>query len=130
MDKEKEIEQQFEQYSQLSKENKGIDAAALMMSALATPEENRVPSRRKRLAYIISVGLPPFGLFFALGYYFFSHKSDAKRTAVICLILTAVSFLVSLLIGVLIFSSSYSGGVNSSEIQNLQLKDIQDLLQQ
>ncbi|MBL8031487.1 MAG: hypothetical protein JNK33_04145, partial [Candidatus Doudnabacteria bacterium] len=77
MDTEKKLADQVQVISELAKENKNIDAAALMLNALQTSEKNVVSSRAKRWAYIVSIGAPPLGLLFAIRYYF-SGEDDAK----------------------------------------------------
>lgn len=93
MIEEKQIEDQIKQYSELAKQNKDIDVAALMMNALQQHDqpENMLSKKTKRWAYWISLGVPPLGLVYSAYFYFFSEKEDAKHAAIVCLILTAIS---------------------------------------
>lgn len=119
------LEQEISEYAQIAKENKNIDVAALMMNALQRDESNKVPAKSKRWAYIISLGFPPFGLLYALKYYF-SDKSDAKSVANVCIVLTGVA-----LLGLWIFSKLLLSGSGASleQIQQIKPQDIQELYQ-
>ncbi|MDD5590221.1 MAG: hypothetical protein PHQ47_03570 [Candidatus Portnoybacteria bacterium] len=127
MSREKELEKELGQYREMAKKNKSIDVAELMMSALER-DENAVSGKQKRWAYLICFFLPPFGLIFAVRY-FFSDKSDAKRIAWICVILTAASISMTLLIGIMVFSGLEKSGVDFKQLEDLNPQDIQDILQ-
>ena len=125
MDQEKELEQKFKEYENLSKQDKEIDTAALMMNALENQQKDLLTPKIKRWAYFISVAFPPFGLLFAIKFYFFSDKSDAKRTANICVILTILVFALIWFIGRIMFQSA---GVDMNQVQQINPQDLQDLL--
>jgi hypothetical protein len=128
MSREKELEKEFNQYSELAKTDKNIDLAGLMMKAMERKDDS-VSFKQKKWAYLISFFLPPFGLIFAVRYYFFSDLSDAKKVAWICFILTFASIGLTLLAGMLVFSGLEKSGVDFKQIENLKPQDIQDLLQ-
>ena len=128
MSQEKEIEKKLQQYQELAKENKDINAAALMMSELESHAGNRVSGKQKKWAYLISIGLPPLGLFFALKFYFFDSKDDGKRAAIVCVVLTAASIIFGWLTLKMMFSGA---GINEQQLQQIQqinLQDVRDLL--
>lgn len=126
MDKEKGLEKKLEEFQEYARENKKVDLATLAINALESQTKNLVSSKQKKWAYLVSVGLPPFGLLFALKFYFYDpNKDDAKRVALICVILTGASLILFLLVSQLLFSSA---GLNMNQIQQINPKDIQDLI--
>ena len=125
MSDEKELEKKFQEYQQMAKADKTVDAATLMMQEMEAQAAHRLSGKQKKWGYLISIALPPFGLLFALKFYF-SGKSDGKRAALICVILTAAVLLFLWLIISLHISSS---GVNMNQIQQINPQDIRDLLQ-
>lgn len=128
MTSEKELETKLEQYQELAKENKNIDVAALMASALDQARRDEVEGKKKNRAYWVSVCLPPLGLFYALRYYF-SSKSDGKRVALICVILTAVSLLLAWGVSAMIMSSLPTSGLDLKQIESVNPNDLKSLLQ-
>ena len=125
MDKEQKLAEQINTYAQLAKENPNIDAAALMLNAVKTENRNLVSSNAKRWAYLISLGLPPFGLLFTLKYYF-SGEDDAKTVATTCAVLTVFSLLLFWLFSKMLFSSAE---INVNQIQQIKPQDTQKLYQ-
>ncbi len=121
----KRLEQQVEEISKLAKENKNIDAAALMLNALQTEEKNSVSPRTKKWLYIISVGAPPLGLLFALKYYF-SSEDDARQVANMCVLLTGIALLALFMFGKVLFNSA---GVTPQQIEQIKPSDIYQLKQ-
>lgn len=126
MDQEKKLEQEFDQLQNLAKDNKKIDVASLMLSALESQNQNLVSKKLRRWAYLISLGLPPLGLLFAIKFYF-STEDDAKRVAKICIFLTIVSLLLLWLFSKMFFSSTINN-LNINQIQQLQNQDLQNLI--
>ncbi|MDE2311894.1 MAG: hypothetical protein KGJ93_02260 [Patescibacteria group bacterium] len=124
MSQDEQLEQKVSQYATLAKENKNIDVASLMMSALGQ-KDNTVSSRAKRWAYLISISLPPFGLLFALKYYVFSGEDDAKTVATSCVILTVLSVGLFWIIGKTMLSSS---GTSLEQIQQITPQEIKSTL--
>ncbi len=122
---EKRLSETLEEYQKLAKENTNIDLSTLALSALANEHRNTLPQKQKNWAYLISVGLPPLGLLFAVKYYL-SDEDDAKTTAHICVALTLVGLII-LWISIKVFSSS--SGVSLQQIQQIKPGDIQQLTQ-
>lgn len=110
-------------YKDLAKE-KGSDAAALMIAAMEQERQAEIDRKKKRWAYLISVGLPPFGLYYAFRYYF-NGKAGGKRVALICVILTVGSFLASYLIFELFVATA---GDQLQQMQTLNSEEYRDLL--
>ncbi|MCL5667381.1 MAG: hypothetical protein M1383_06450 [Patescibacteria group bacterium] len=125
MNPDQKIEKQFEEFQRVAKENKNVDVAALMISALSSQNKNLVSSRQKRWAYLVSIGLPPFGLLFALKFYL-SDQEDASNVANVCVALTIVSVFFVWLMGKLLFSGS---GASLDQLQQIKPQDIQQLVQ-
>jgi len=119
------LAQQLEEYKKLAAEDKKIDVAALMINALQSHQLNLLSDKQKRWAYVISFTLPPFGLLFAIQFYF-SGKDDGKQAAWICVTLTAVSLLLFVIFAKLIFSGS---GLTVDQVKNINPQDIRDLVQ-
>jgi Na+-driven multidrug efflux pump len=94
-----------------------------MMNALATQKQNQVSAKTKKWTYLISIGVPPFGLLFALKY-FYSDEEDAKTVAWSCVILTAVSILLFWLLGAAVFSGS---GTSVQQLQQIKPTDVYQL---
>lgn len=116
------LESLVNEYADLAKNDK-IDTTALLMNALEQEDQNKISTKTKRWAYLISIGVPPVGLAFAL-YFYFSDKSDGKSTAIACVILTAVSGLIT----IIIFKSILSGsGVSTQQLEQIKPQDVYDL---
>ena len=122
---ENELEKKVADYVAVAKENKNVDVAALMLNALQTEDQNLLSSKTKKWAYLVSVGAPPFGLFFAAWFYF-SDKSDGKRAAWVCIALTAVAIAGFLILMKVFFVSS---GASVSQIEQIKPSDIMQLSQ-
>jgi len=125
MNPEKKLEEQFREFKDLAKEDKNIDAASLMINALENQPKNAVAQKKKTRAYLVSLLLPPFGLLYALKYYL-SAESDATQIANVCVILTAIAFLILWLTVRMMLAGS---GINLEQIQQINPSDIQQLLQ-
>jgi hypothetical protein len=119
------LDKEIKTYIELAQKDKSIDVASLMISALNKGPSNLLSTREKRWAYLISVGVPPFGLIFALKFYF-SDTDDGKQSAYICVGLTVASIIFLVIISRLLFAGS---GIDTNQVQQLQTKDFQDLLQ-
>ena len=125
MDQEKKLEEELFGYQKLSRENKNVDVASLMINAMQNQQVNMVSPKMKKWAYLVSIGLPPFGLIFAVKLYLSSQR-DAKHVANVCVVLTILGLLPLWLFGKMIFSSI---GPNTAQIQHLNLHDIRELYQ-
>ena len=125
MDTEKKLETQIEEINQLGAEDKNVDTAALMMNALANQRQDFVDPKQKRRAYLVSILLPPFGLLYALKFYF-DARQDARKVALTCVVLTAlIIFFTSLLVQALFAGT----GADLQQIEQINPADIQQLLQ-
>jgi hypothetical protein len=122
---EEKLEKQVNTYAALAKENPNIDAASLMLNALSQ-KPNVVSTKMKRWAYLVSLGLPPCGLLFALKFYLFSDQEDATRVGNVCVVLTIISVAALFLIGKIMFSSS---GTSLQQIQQITPQEIQNTFQ-
>src|SRR6185503_20528372 len=90
---EEQLSKKVEEYQKLAKENPNVDVSMLMMNALAQEDSGKTKTKSYRWAYLISAGLPPFGLIYVIMYYFSDNDED-KTAANICLLLTAISLFV------------------------------------
>lgn len=128
MSAEKEVERKIEQYQDLAKDNKNIDLASLMINALEQARQEEIAQKKKKRAYFVSVVAPPLGLFFAVRYYF-SDKPDGKRVALVCVVLTAFSFLVAWGVGSLFLSGAGPsvGGDQLQQLQAINARTLKDL---
>lgn len=118
------LEEMVKVYADLAKDDK-IDASALLINALEQEDQNRISSKTKRWAYLISIGAPPLGLIFAVWFYF-GGKSDGKNSAIMCVILTAVSLLITIILFKVILSGS---GASVQQIEQIKPADIYQLSQ-
>jgi uncharacterized Tic20 family protein len=125
MAEEQKLEQQFAEYQKIAEEHKDVDVASLMLRALQNENQNVVSAKSRRWAYLISIGVPPLGLLFALNYYF-SDKDDGKQVAYWCIGLTVLSIVIFLLFAQGLFSSA---GVTPAQIEQIKPADVQQLLQ-
>ncbi len=124
MNNEEKIAKEIETYRKLAEQDKKIDVASLMVQALEKKtSQNTLSGRQKRIAYLISLGLPPIGLIFALKFYF-SDKDDGKESALVCVALTAFSFFITILLFRVIVSQS---GVSFDQIQQINPQEIREL---
>jgi hypothetical protein len=123
MNPDKDLENKINLYSDVAKQNPNVDVGMLMLNALQNEDKNKVPGKWKKWAYLISIGAPPFGLLFALKY-FFSDEDDARDVACICVTLTAVSVLLFAIGFKLMMSSA---GTSMDQIQKITPQQIQEL---
>jgi hypothetical protein len=121
----KDLENQIKTFSELGKENPNVDVNMLMMNALQNENAKKTSSKSYRWPYLISIGLPPFGLLFAAKYYWNGDEED-KHAANICVILTILSIVVVYIFGKMMFSTS---GTSLEQIQQIKPQDIQQLYQ-
>ena len=113
MPNEKELEEQFSQLQELSKQNPNVDASAVMIAALEAQHADKSRAKRHRWVYLASVGLPPAGLFIAAYYYFFSEDPDKKQVAIWSASLTIFSLVVAYVtFNVMFYTAMQSTGQN------------------
>ena len=123
MNSEKKLEDELKRYQELGQKNPQVNAQILMMNALQNRKANLVSPRAKKWAYLVSIGLPPFGLFFALRYYF-GDQDDARQVAFVCTLLTVISVVGIWLLGKILFSGS---GATFEQLQQINPKDLRQL---
>lgn len=127
MGAEEEVQRKMQDYQELAKTNKDIDMAALMINALEQARRDEVDEKRKKRAYLVSVMVPPFGLLYAVRYYF-SDKADGKHVAKVCVLLTVIALLIAWAVGKAMFAG-VGGGDALQQAQNINPEDIKRLLQ-
>jgi hypothetical protein len=125
MSTEEEIAEKLAEYQEMAKSDPSIDVASLMMSAFDTVDKNLLTAKEKRIAYFVSLLVPPFGLIFVVKFYL-SEKSDGKSTAIICAVLTLISLVAGM---VFIKAFTSTAGVNLQQIEQIKPGDIQQLIQ-
>src|SRR3989338_5339932 len=81
----------------INKEALGPDDLAAILEL--NNQQQKLKSKTNHLkAYMVSVFFPPFGLFYFIKYFFFGEGSfDDRKAAIICVVLTVVSIVVSVL---------------------------------
>lgn len=121
---EQQLSDQIKMYSDLKKQNKDIDVAALALSAFQAHASNLLTPKEKRIAYLVSLSLPPLGLLYALKFWT-SGKEDGKTAAYMCIGLTAASIVVGFVFLNVLISGS---GLSVGQFQNAQQQS-QQLLQ-
>ncbi len=119
------MEDKIKTFRELSKENPNVNVNLLMMNALETESEKKTSARSYKWPYLISVGIPPFGLIYVFKYYFSDDEND-QRAAKICLLLTIIS-----VIAFFAFSKALFSGSDTSvqQIEQIKLQDIQQINQ-
>jgi hypothetical protein len=125
MASEEHLAKQVEEYTKAAKENPNVNLGMLMLNALQNEKQNNVSNKAKRWAYLVSIGVPPFGLFFALKY-FWGEQDDARNVAWACVALTVISVFMFWLGGKLLLSGS---GTSLQQIQQIKPSDIQQMYQ-
>lgn len=123
------LEKEFKMYAELARKDKSIDVASLMAAALEKSATNKLPAGKKRWAYLISIGFPPFGLIYAVKYWF-SDKDDGRDTAWMCIVLTCVSLMLLVIMGKILLSGPTGSSTDTiNQIKSISPKDIQQLTQ-
>jgi hypothetical protein len=126
MNGEQNLEQKVAAYAALAKDNKNVDVGALLASAMEQERLDRVDAKKRSRAYLISALLPPFGLLYAVRYYF-SGKTDGKRIASMCVVLTVLALAVGWLIGGAMFGNTPTGSLEQMKTMNLE--DVRSLIE-
>lgn len=82
-------------------------------------------------AYILSVILPPIGIYYFIKYFFFSEGTDSRKAGVVSLVLTIASLIVNLwLIQLFLNQSIGENSQNLNIIKELITPENQKSLQQ
>lgn len=123
MDREEELAEEIANIEKLGRENKNIDTAALIANLLARQDTESLPSKQKSRAYLVSLLMPPFGLYFVFKF-LLRAEPDARRAGWVCLILTGISLFLLIILGNAVFSNP-----QVQSIQNLSPQDIYQLTQ-
>lgn len=123
------LEKEFKMYAELARKDKNIDVATLMAAALEKSTSNMLPAGKKRWAYLVSLGFPPFGLIYAVKYWF-SDKQDARDTAWMCIVLTCISLMLLVVMGKILLAGPTGNSSDTvQQIEKISPKDIQQLTQ-
>lgn len=104
---------------------KKIELTEQMLQALEQPWNDAVPRKKRLTAYFVSLAFPPFGLIYAVRYYF-SQFSDGKKVALYCVLLTIFVIVATTMLFNVIMSSA---GVSLDQIQKINPNDIRSLVQ-
>ena len=126
MGREEDLAKKVAEYQAAAKNNPNVDVGMLMLNALQSECQNQVSSKAKKWAYLISVSIPPFGLFFALKYFMFSDEADAKEVAWTCVALTILCVGLFWMLGKVLLSGS---GTSINQIEQIKPSDIMQLAQ-
>lgn len=120
----KKLEEIVTEYAALAKDE-NIDTSSLLINALQQQDQNKISIKWKRWGYLVSVGVPPFGLVFVVLFYF-SEYDDGKSVALTCLILTVLS---SVLAIIMIKATLSGSGSSVEQLQQIKPADIYQLSQ-
>jgi hypothetical protein len=126
MDDEDKLTQTVEQFAELAAQDKNVDVATLMISALDKQTENKVSGKARKWTYLVSLLAPPFGLIFAAKYYFYDDHADAKEVAWVSVLLTFISILGFVILMKVLFSVT---GASVTQIEQTKPSDIMQLTQ-
>lgn len=124
MDKEDRLASQIEQIRRLGTDNPNLDTNAMIGRLLAQSHASSLSASIKTRAYLVSIFLPPFGMYYAVKF-LLRDETDARRSAWICLVLTAACLLILWLMMKMLLASA----PDLQELQNLRLQDINELRQ-
>ena len=119
------MENKIKTFRELGKENPNVNVNLLMMNALETESEKKTSGKSYKWPYLISVGIPPFGLIYVFKYYFSEDEND-QRAAKICLFLTVISIIAFFAFSKALFSGS---GTSLQQIEQIKPSDIQQINQ-
>ena len=122
---EKDLEKKLEMYKAMAAADPNVDISKLMLAALEQEQLNTLPAKKKITAYLVSLALPPFGLIYAIKFYF-SGTSDGKRAALYCALLTILTIFLSTLFFKAVLSA---GNTSVQQLQQINPNDVQSLFQ-
>ena len=117
------LAKKLEAYQQAAKENPSIDINMLMANALAQESQKARIAKSYKWPYLVSIGLPPFGLLFTLKYYLTGDEDD-KAAGRICALLTIVAVILFYAFSKALLSGS---GASIEQIQQIKPQDIMEL---
>ncbi|MDP3740982.1 MAG: hypothetical protein Q8R08_01485 [bacterium] len=118
---EEKITAEIAEIQKLAKENKDIDANALIANIMARYQNTaeQLGAAQKTKSYLVSLLLPPFGIYYVIKF-FIQGGTDARRVAWICLAITVLSILVTWSLSKTILSSfADTGIITPGQLQEL-----------
>lgn len=121
-DREEQITKRIEEIQRLAATDKNIDAPALIESLLSQAKEPGLSVKEKTRAYMVSLLLPPFGLYYVVKF-FIRGEQSARRAAWTCIILTVLSLGITAWLGYAVLSQT----PNLGELQGVSPQNLQDL---
>lgn len=124
---EEKLAEELKAYQNAAKGENKVDLSALMISALERSEQNRLSPSQKRWAYLVSLGMPPLGLLFALKFFLADKdKEDANSAGWVCVILTAFAIIMMVVFMKAFFSTA---GTSVQQIEQINPQQVNQLLQ-
>ena len=125
MSSEEKMAEEIARIQRRGRENKEIEPTALSNNFFQSQAQaSTLTSGEKTKAYLVSLLFPPFGLIYVVKF-FLRDQADARKTALVCLALTILAGIIMIVLTNSILSAV--PGVN--ELQNIDLKQIQELTQ-
>ncbi len=120
---EEKISEQLKQIQELAKKDKTIDVAALIANTLSVADKNTIPVKAKRIAYLVSLGVPLAGFVYAIKYWY-SDADDGLETALGCAVLGCVCLIITFLT-----TKAMTSGLTGANLNSLQPSDVQQLVE-
>ncbi len=123
MTNEEQITEEIKRIEELKKTDKNIDVKALVENTFARHATD-TPTSGKTRAYLVSLLFPPMGLYYFVKF-IVRDGADAKKTAWMSLVLTIIASVLTWWL----LSASFSTNSTIKDIENINLKQIQELTQ-
>ena len=125
-DREEQIAKQIAEIQKLAATNKNIDSTALIQQLLSSTKQPELPPKDRTRAYMVSLLLPPFGLYYVVKFFMIGDPpaGGARRAAWTCVILTVISVGMTVWFG----SAMFSQTANVGGLQGVSPQDLNDLL--
>jgi len=122
---ESKLEEQFKKLQELAKHDKSIDVAGLMMKALDSHQDNYIPIKEKRWAYLSAIAVPFVGFVFVIRF-LMSDKEDALQTAMVCTILSCLCLILTAIVSHTLTAGL--GAQGGQGLQDINPSDVYDLI--
>jgi len=122
-DREEQIAKQIAEIQKLAATNKNIDSTALIQQLLSSTKQPELPPKDRTRAYMVSLLLPPFGLYYVVKFFLIGDPG-ARRAAWTCIVLTVFSVGLTVWLGGAMLSQS----ANVGGLQGVSPQDLNDLL--
>lgn len=104
------------QTSNLNPQTKNPDAYKAILT-IGEQGQNLIAKEGYWKAYLLSVFLPPIGIYYFVKYFFFADgSSESWKAAIICLLVTIISLALNVWFIRLFFSQSTPGGSQNLDI--------------